>query len=163
MSSKIAFPIILRSLVKSSVLAFCHTSMESLSIKKYKKGAIFGCIVPRHCRPSAIPTGLCPLETAILKKITHWLRAHLGGSLAPSWVNDQVLTNVDYCYKSSAFPQTYQEAMDSPESSNWKAAMEEKMNSLTENNTFTLSDLPEGKNCSGGLLGFHCERNFHWC
>ena len=40
--------------------------------------------------------------------------------------------------------------MDSPESSNWKAAMEEEMNSLTENNTFTLSDLPEGKNAVGG-------------
>ena len=64
--------------------------------------------------------------------------------------DDQVLTNVDYCYKSFAFPQTYQEAMDSPESSNWKAAMEEEMNSLTENNTFTLSDLPEGKNAVGG-------------
>ena len=65
--------------------------------------------------------------------------------------DDQVLTNVDYCYKSFAFPQTYQEAMDLPESSNWKAAMEEEMNSLTENNTFTLSDLPGGKNAVGGL------------
>ena len=64
--------------------------------------------------------------------------------------DDQVLTNVHYCYKSFAFPQTYQEAMDSPEPSNWKAAMEEEMNSLTENNTFTLSDLPEGKNAVGG-------------
>ena len=64
--------------------------------------------------------------------------------------DDQVPTNVDYCYKFSAFPQTYQEAMDLPESSNWKAAMEEEMNSLTENNTFTLSDLPEGKNAVGG-------------
>ena len=64
--------------------------------------------------------------------------------------DDQVLTNVDYCYKFSAFPQTYQEAMDSPESSNWEAAMEEEMNSLTENNTFTLSDLPEGTKAVGG-------------
>ena len=64
--------------------------------------------------------------------------------------DDQVLTNIDYCYKSSAFPQTYQEAMGSPESSKWKAAMEEEMNSLTENDTFTLSDLPEGKNALGG-------------
>ena len=68
--------------------------------------------------------------------------------------DDQVLTNVDYCYNSSAFPQTYQEAMESPESSNWKAAMEEEMNSLTENNIYLslkfLSDLPEGKNAVGG-------------
>ena len=40
--------------------------------------------------------------------------------------------------------------MDSPESSNWKAAMKEEMNSLTEKNTFTLSDLPEGKTAVGG-------------
>ncbi|KAL9987803.1 hypothetical protein ACROYT_G002165 [Oculina patagonica] len=64
--------------------------------------------------------------------------------------SDQVLTSVDYCYKFSAFPQTYQEAMESPESSNWEAAMKEEMNSLTENNTFTLSPLPEGKNSVGG-------------
>lgn len=53
--------------------------------------------------------------------------------------------------------------MDSPESSNWKAAMEEEMNSLIENNTFTLSDLPEGKNAVGGSLGVHYQRKFHWC
>ena len=64
--------------------------------------------------------------------------------------SDQVLTSVDYCYKFSAFPQTYQKAMESPESSNWEAAMKEEMNSLTENNTFTLSTLPEGKNSVGG-------------
>ena len=64
--------------------------------------------------------------------------------------DDQVLTNVDYCYKSSAFLKTYQEAMDPPKFSNWKAAMEEQMNSLTEKHTFTLSDLPEGKNAMGG-------------
>ena len=63
--------------------------------------------------------------------------------------DDQVLTNVEYSYK-SAFPKTYQQAMDSPKSSNWKAAMEEQMNSLTEKHTFTLSDLPEGRNAAGG-------------
>lgn len=64
--------------------------------------------------------------------------------------SDQVLTSIDYCYKFSAFPRTYQEAMESPESRNWEAAMKEEMNSLTENNTFTLSTLPEGKNSVGG-------------
>ena len=76
--------------------------------------------------------------------------AYLSNYVTDMEDDDQVLTNVDYCYKSFAFPQTYQEAMDSPESSDWKAAMEEEMNSLTENNTFTLSDLPEGKNAVGG-------------
>ena len=78
------------------------------------------------------------------------LPAYLSDYVTDMNDDDQVLTNVDYCYKSFAFPQTYQEAMDSPESSNWKAEMEEEMNSLTKNNTFTLSDLPEGKNAVGG-------------
>ena len=64
--------------------------------------------------------------------------------------SDQVLTSVDYCNKFSAFSQTYQEAMESPESSTWEAAMKEEMNSLTENNTFTLSTLPKGENSVGG-------------
>ena len=76
--------------------------------------------------------------------------AYLSDYVTDMEVDDHVLTNVDYCYKSSSFPQTYQEAMESTESSNWKAAMEEEMNSLTENNTFTLSDLPEGKKAVGG-------------
>ena len=78
--------------------------------------------------------------------------AYLSGYVTDMEDDGQVLTNVDYCCKSSAFPQTYQEAMDSLESSNWKAAVEEEMNSLTENNAFTLSDLPEGKN-EVGVVG----------
>ena len=60
--------------------------------------------------------------------------------------SDQVLSSVHYCYKVSAFPQTYQEAIESPESENWKAAMREKMDSLIENETFILTTLPEGRN-----------------
>jgi len=44
--------------------------------------------------------------------------------------SDQVLSSAHYCYKVSAFPQTYQEAIESPESKNWKAAMREEMDSL---------------------------------
>ena len=63
---------------------------------------------------------------------------------------DQVLYSIDYCYKVSAFPQTYQEAIESPELENWKAAMKEEMDSLAENNTFTLTTLPVGRNSVGG-------------
>ena len=65
-------------------------------------------------------------------------------------VSDQVLSSVDYCYRVSAFPQTYQEAIESPESENWKAAMREEMDSLIENETFILTTLPEGRNLVGG-------------
>lgn len=39
--------------------------------------------------------------------------------------------------------------MELPEFGNWEAAMKEEMNSLTENNTFTLCTFPEGKNSVG--------------
>ena len=44
---------------------------------------------------------------------------------------DQVLLSIDYCYKLPAFPQTYMEAIESLESENWRAAMEEEMDSLS--------------------------------
>ena len=76
--------------------------------------------------------------------------------------DDQVLTSIDQCYKFSAFPQTYQEAKESPEFRNWEATMNEEMNSLIENNTFTLCILPEGKN-SVGMWAIHYERKPYWC
>ena len=85
--------------------------------------------------------------------------------------DDQVLTSIDYFYKNSAFPQTYQEAKDSPESRNWEAAVNEEMNSRIEDNTFTLCNLPEGKNSVGGWVGggggvswgIPYERKLYWC
>ena len=49
----------------------------------------------------------------------------------------------------SAFPQSYKEAVESPESECWIAAMREEMNSLEENNTFTLTTLSEGRKAVG--------------
>jgi hypothetical protein len=41
-------------------------------------------------------------------------------------------------------PKTYQEAISSDDAANWQSAMEEEMKSLTENDTFTVTQLPEG-------------------
>ena len=69
------------------------------------------------------------------------------------------MVNVDYCYRVSAFPQSYKEAAESPESECWIAAMREEMNSLEENNTYTLTTLPEGRKAvGGGSMGIHCQR-----
>ena len=65
--------------------------------------------------------------------------------------SDQVMYSVDYCYKLSGFPQTYQEAIESPEAEHWKKAMREEINSLKENNTFTLTKLPESPQAVGGI------------
>ena len=56
---------------------------------------------------------------------------------------DQITHNVDYCYKLSGFPQTYREAIESADAQHWKDAMKDKMNSLKENEIFTLMKLPE--------------------
>ena len=40
--------------------------------------------------------------------------------------------------------------------------MNEEMNSLIENNTFTLCTLPEGKN-SVGMWAIQYERKPYWC
>ncbi|GFS54006.1 retrovirus-related Pol polyprotein from transposon TNT 1-94 [Trichonephila clavipes] len=41
-------------------------------------------------------------------------------------------------------PETYEEAINSKDSTNWKKAMESEMNSLSENHSWELSDLPVG-------------------
>ena len=64
--------------------------------------------------------------------------------------NNQLMNSVDYCYKVSSFPQTYQEALQSPDSENWEGAMKEEMNSLLENDTFTVTTLPDGRTPVGG-------------
>ena len=65
--------------------------------------------------------------------------------------DDQKFVNIDYCYRVMCnVPNTFKEAMNSAESKLWTDAMQEEMNSLKENDTFTLTTLPEGKNAVGG-------------
>ena len=56
----------------------------------------------------------------------------------------------DFCYRISAHPQTYREAVQCADSVQWKSAMEDEMSSLKESNTFTLTPLPEGRKAIGG-------------
>lgn len=46
-------------------------------------------------------------------------------------------------------PSTYADAISSDESAHWKAAMEEELAALEENNTWTLCSLPPGKRAIG--------------
>ena len=64
--------------------------------------------------------------------------------------DDQLMSNIDYCYRVSSFPQSYREAIESPDCENWKTAMNDEMNSLKVNETFTLTTLPEGRKLVGG-------------
>jgi len=78
---------------------------------------------------------------------------------APAYLNDYATdhvnvvdhqVHVDFCYRLGAYPQTYREAVQSADSERWKSAMENEMNYLRENNTFTLTQLPEGRKTVGG-------------
>ena len=69
--------------------------------------------------------------------------------------NDLACNSTDYCYKVYGVPQTYAEAMNSPNATEWRKAMEEEMESLKENDTFELTTLPVGKNPVGEKMGLH--------
>ena len=62
----------------------------------------------------------------------------------------KIMNSVDFCYTFSGFPQSYTEAIESNESKYWQKAMEEEMASLKENDTYTLTPLPSGKQAVGG-------------
>ena len=64
--------------------------------------------------------------------------------------DDQSMMAIDYCYRVSAFLQTYEEAMNAPEAPQWTKAMDEEIRSLKENDTFTLTELPKGRSLVGG-------------
>ena len=78
----------------------------------------------------------------------------------PAYLKDYV-TGEEFsdsdCVNSCAtknIPVTYEEAINSPEAENWKTAMEKELYSLQENNTYTLTNLPENKNVVGGKWVF---------
>lgn len=64
---------------------------------------------------------------------------------------DQLLMNIVYCYRLVCnVPLTFREAVASNKYNEGIDEMEEEMQSLRENNTFTLTSLPEGKEAVGG-------------
>ena len=85
--------------------------------------------------------------------------AHLQDFATDFSDSDQLLSNIDYCYQVSVFPQTFKEATKSPESKYWQVTMADEMNSLKENNTFTLTSLPNGMNSVGGRWVYTIKEN----
>ncbi|GKA17179.1 zinc finger, CCHC-type containing protein [Tanacetum coccineum] len=57
---------------------------------------------------------------------------------------DQVGSQYSYCYSIKEDPRTYNEAIQSRDSAFWKEAIDDKIVSIMENNTWVLSDLPPG-------------------
>jgi len=84
---------------------------------------------------------------------------HLDDYVTGDFEDDQVMSSIYYCYRVSAFPQNYEEAIRSPDSEHWVNAMKEEMRSLKENNTFTLTTLPEGRKLVGGRWVYTVKEN----
>nr|GEX77253.1 zinc finger, CCHC-type [Tanacetum cinerariifolium] len=57
---------------------------------------------------------------------------------------DQVGSQYSYCYSIEEDPRTYNEAMQSRDSTFWKEAIDDEIGYIMENNTWVLSDLPLG-------------------
>ena len=58
--------------------------------------------------------------------------------------SDDYTCTVDYLYHVSDVPKTYEEAVRAPDANFWEDAMNDEMSALKENNTFSLTELPEG-------------------
>ena len=65
-------------------------------------------------------------------------------------VDDAANCTVDFCYRVSNVPESYQDAISSPESSKSRDAMNEEIDALWDNETFELTPLPEGRTSVGG-------------
>jgi hypothetical protein len=87
-------------------------------------------------------------------KPTKRTRNELKSSLGSYWENPNSETNsnrISYAYAYATActfiePQTYDEAISSDQSTQWKNAMKEEYNSLIENRTWNLTELPKGHN-----------------
>ena len=60
---------------------------------------------------------------------------------------------IDYCYRVSAVPSTYEKAMVSDDAHHWQKAMDEEISALKANDTYSLSPVPD-KNVIGGRWVF---------
>ena len=75
--------------------------------------------------------------------------------VAPQWLEDYVQlsdcsTTVDYCYKVGFVPQTYEEAKNCENADEWSKAMDDEINSLIENQTFEVTEIPANKHVIKG-------------
>lgn len=74
--------------------------------------------------------------------------------------SDGIHTTVDYCYRAvCGVPQTYGEAMRANNSKEWVKAMDEEIQSLNDNKTFTLTTVPKDKKTVGGKWVYSIKRD----
>jgi hypothetical protein len=64
--------------------------------------------------------------------------SYLSKNVVESVVDNSINHALDYCFRVTDVPISYSEAVSSPEAANWKSAMDEEVDSLVGNETFTL-------------------------
>lgn len=76
---------------------------------------------------------------------------HLRDFVTDNGDSDGISMTIDHCYRAvCGVPHTFKEAIELSNSKQWIEAMDEEIQSLKENNTFTLTTLPRGKKTVGG-------------
>ena len=61
---------------------------------------------------------------------------------------------LDYLYRASTVPNSYEEAISSPKAQIWRKAMDEQIKSLENNDTYSIIDRPEGRSVIGSRWVF---------
>ena len=79
---------------------------------------------------------------------------HLDEYVVEKDIDDNVNYTVDYCYRVTNIPSTYNEAVNSQEASKWQKAMGEEVAALIDNDTYDLVTPPEGRQIVGGKWVF---------
>ncbi|GJY77060.1 retrovirus-related pol polyprotein from transposon TNT 1-94 [Tanacetum coccineum] len=79
----------------------------------------------------------------------------------PRWHSDYVMeSNVAYClFTEEGEPSTLQEALNNPDASFWKEAMQEEIEALHKNKTWELVPLPGGRKSIGNKWVYKIKRN----
>jgi hypothetical protein len=79
----------------------------------------------------------------------------------PGWHSDYVMeSNIAYCLLTEeGEPSTLQEALNNPDASFWKEAMQEEIEALHKNNTWELVPLPGGRKPIGNKWVYKIKRN----
>ena len=79
-----------------------------------------------------------------------YLDDYLTGEDIDDAIDDTANCTIDFCYGLANVPQSYQDAISSPEANKWRDAMSEELNALWDNKTYELTPLPEGRTSVGG-------------
>lgn len=78
-------------------------------------------------------------------------------SQKPAYLNDYVTQTIDYLCFVVDVPQSYEEAISSEHASDWKAAMQSEIDSLRENDTWTLEKVPDDQKPINGKWVYACK------